>query len=135
QSITGNCHIRIVYAPNEWKTAEWVSRMTGNTTIVKEDVTESGTRLGSLRNVSRTYHEVSRPLLTPDEIMDLKKPRRDASGRIAEPGEMVMFMAGERPIFGTPILYFLDPTFERRARIEPPSSGATQVKPKVFQPA
>jgi type IV secretion system protein VirD4 len=135
QSITANCHIRIVYAPNEWESAEWISRMVGNTTIVKEDVTESGTRLGSLRNVSRTYHEVSRPLLTPDEIMDLKKPRRDASGRIAEPGEMVMFMAGERPIFGTPILYFLDPTFERRARIEPPSSGATQVKPKVFQPA
>ena len=46
QSITGNCHIRIVYAPNEWKTAEWVSQMIGNTTIVKEDVTESGTRFG-----------------------------------------------------------------------------------------
>lgn len=54
QSITVNCHIRIVYAPNEWESAEWVSRMVGNTTIVKEDVTESGTRLGSLKDVSRT---------------------------------------------------------------------------------
>ena len=135
QSITANCHVRIVYAPNEWESAEWISRMVGNTTIVKEDVTESGTRLGSLRNVSRTYHEVSRPLLTPDEIMDLKKPRRDAHGRITEPGEMVLFIAGERPIFGTPILYFLDPTFERRARIEPPASGASRARPKVFLPA
>ena len=85
--------------------------------------------------MSRTYHEVSRPLLTPDEIMDLKKPRRDAHGRITEPGEMVLFIAGERPIFGTPILYFLDPTFERRARIEPPASGASRARPKVFLPA
>ncbi|MDT7953489.1 MAG: type IV secretory system conjugative DNA transfer family protein [Acetobacteraceae bacterium] len=135
QSITANCHIRIVYAPNEWESAEWISRMVGNTTIVKEDVTESGTRLGSLKHVSRTYHEVSRPLLTPDEVMDLKKPRRDEDGRIVESGEMVVFMAGERPIFGTPILYFLDPTFERRARIEPPASGATRARPKVFQAA
>jgi type IV secretion system protein VirD4 len=135
QSITANCHIRIVYAPNEWESAEWISRMVGNTTIVKEDVTESGTRLGSLKNVSRTYHEVSRPLLTPDEIMDLKKPRRDAEGRIVESGEMVVFMAGERPIFGTPILYFLDPTFARRARIEPTASGAARARPRVFQAA
>ncbi|HUZ64828.1 MAG TPA: type IV secretory system conjugative DNA transfer family protein [Acetobacteraceae bacterium] len=135
QSITANCHIRIVYAPNEWESAEWISRMVGNTTIVKEDVTESGTRLGPLKNVSRTYHEISRPLLTPDEIMDLKKPRRDDAGRIVEAGEMVVFMAGERPIFGTPILYFLDPTFARRARIEPPASGTTRTRQRVFQAA
>ena len=135
QNITANCHIRIVYAPNEWESAEWISRMVGNTTIVKEDVTESGERFGSLKNVSRTYHEVSRPLLTPDEIMDLKKPRLDENGRIVESGEMVVFVAGERPIFGTQILYFLDPTFARRARIEPPASGTTRARPKVFQVA
>src|SRR6202521_3413665 len=54
-----------IYAPNEWSTGKWVSEMAGNTTIVKEDVTESGTRYGPLRNVSRTYHQVSRPLVTP----------------------------------------------------------------------
>lgn len=135
QSITANCHVRIVYAPNEWESAEWISRMVGNTTIVKEDVTESGLRLGALKNVSRTYHEISRPLLTPDEIMDLKKPRRDGKGRIAEAGEMVVFMAGERPILGTPILHYLDPVFARRARIEPPSSGATRARHRIFQPA
>lgn len=133
QSITGNCHVRIVYAPNEWETAEWISRMIGNTTIVKEDVTESGTRLGSLKNISRTYHEVSRPLLTPDEIMDLRKPRKDAQGRIAESGEMVVFVAGERPILGTQILYFVDPVFTRRAAIDPPATGSTRRAPKRFQ--
>ncbi|MDA8249227.1 MAG: type IV secretory system conjugative DNA transfer family protein [Rhodospirillales bacterium] len=135
QSITANCHIRIVYAPNEWESAEWISRMVGITTIVKEDVTESGTRLGSLRNVSRTYHEVSRPLLTPDEIMGLRKPRRDAAGCLVESGEMVVFVAGERPILGTPILYFQDPVFERRARIEPPASSAIRTQPERFRAA
>jgi type IV secretion system protein VirD4 len=100
---------------------------------VKEDVTESGTRFGSLKNVSRTYHEVSRALLTPDEIMDLAKPRKDDNGQIVESGEMVVFIAGERPIFGTQILYFLDPVFERRARIGSPVTGSTRCKPKLFQ--
>lgn len=133
QSITSNCHVRIIYAPNEWESAEWISRMIGNTTIVKEDVTESGTRFGPMKNVSRTYHEVSRPLLTPDEIMDLKKPRKDDGGRIVESGEMVIFTAGERPIFGTQILYFLDPVFGRRATADPPATGSTRRETKLFQ--
>jgi type IV secretion system protein VirD4 len=132
QSITGNCHIRIVYAPNEWKTAEWVSRMTGNTTIVKEDVTESGTRFGAMTNVSRTFHEVSRALMTPNEIMRLRKPGKDQSGRITSPGEMVVFVAGEAPIRGTQILYFMDPVFAGRAKIPPPASGSTTKPAAVF---
>jgi type IV secretion system protein VirD4 len=133
QSITSNCHVRIVYAPNEWESAEWISRMIGTATIVKEDVTESGTRFGPLKNVSRTYHEVSRPLLTPDEVMDLKKPCKDRDGRIVESGEMVVFVAGERPIFGTQILYFLDPVFERRAAITPPGTGSTRPAQRRFR--
>ena len=109
QSITGNCHIRIIYAPNEGSTADWISHDIGNTTIVKEDVTESGLKSGSLKNVSRTYHEVSRPVMTPDEVMALRKPQKDDDGHILESGEMVVFVAGERPIKGTQILYFIDP--------------------------
>jgi type IV secretion system protein VirD4 len=133
QSITSNCHVRIVYAPNEWETAEWISRMIGNTTIVKEDVTESGKRFGPLNSISRTYHEISRPLLTPDEIMRLKKPRKNRGDEIVESGETVVFLAGERPIFGTQILYFVDPVFSRRATIEPPVTGSTRPRAKLFQ--
>ncbi len=133
QSITSNCHVRIVYAPNEWETAEWISRMIGNTTIVKEDVTESGRRFGSLNSVSRTYHEVSRPLLTPDEIMCLKKAQKNSDGQIVESGETVVFLAGERPIFGTQILYFLDPVFSRRATIDAPVTDSTQRAAQLFQ--
>jgi type IV secretion system protein VirD4 len=133
QSITANCHVRIIYAPNEWSTAKWVSEMAGNTTIVKEDVTESGTRFGPLRNVSRTYHQLSRPLVTPDEIMKLKKPAKADDGRILKAGEMVVFVAGEPPIAGTQILYFLDPTFGSRAAIPAPVSGSTRRPSLVFQ--
>ena len=134
QSITGNCHIRIVYAPNEWKTGEWVSQMVGTTTIVKEDVTESGTRYGPMKHVSRTYHEVSRPLLTPNEIMQLRKPEKNEAGQITAPGEMLVFVAGEAPIRGTQILYFKDPVFARRAAIPAPASGSTLQPANVFHP-
>ena len=134
QSITGNCHIRIIYAPNEWKTGEWVSQMVGNTTIVKEDVTESGTRYGPMKHVSRTYHEVSRPLLTPNEIMQLRKPERDDAGQITAPGEMVVFVAGEAPIRGTQILYFMDPVFSARAKLPAPESGSTTKPAMAFSP-
>lgn len=129
QTITANCHIRVLFAPNEWETARWASDMIGTATIVKEDVTESGRRWGSLSHVSRTFHEVSRPLLTPDEIARLRKPKKeqDKNGkeRIIEPGELVVMIAGESPIKGTQILYFLDPVFSQRATIQPLSSNTT----------
>lgn len=131
QSITGNCHIRIVYAPNEGSTADWISHDIGGTTLVKEDVTESGARSGFLKNVSRTYHEVKRPVMTPDEIMALRKPRKDEEGRIVESGQMVIFQAGERPILGTQILYYSDGVFSARSRIPAPPSGTLrQTRPR-----
>lgn len=134
QSVTGNCHIRLIYAPNEVETAEWISRGIGGTTIVKEDVTESGSRGGSLKNVSRTYHEVRRDVMTPDEIMTLRKPKKDDNDRIIESGEMVIFQAGERPIFGTQILYWNDPVFSARSRIPAPTSGTLRRNRARFVP-
>ena len=137
QTITANCHIRIIYAPNERETARWVSDMIGTTTIVKEDVTESGPRLGSLNQISRTFHEVSRPLMTPDEIATMRKPRkeRQADGKevIVEAGELVVLVAGENPIKGTQILYFLDPVFQRRAAIPATATDATVRRPGAFR--
>ena len=106
-------------------------------TLVKEDVTESGNRLGPLSQVSRTFHEVSRQLMTPDEIMTLRKPQKErgADGRdvITEAGEMVVFVAGENPIKGTQILYFLDPLFRQRAAVPAPASGSTRPRSKAFR--
>jgi type IV secretion system protein VirD4 len=137
ESILSNCHIRVAYAPNKVETAEWLSKMLGTTTIVKEDITTSGERhAASLKNMSRTYHQIARPLLTADEVMRLKSPVKDADGTITAPGEMLVFVSGHAPIRGTQSLYFRDGVFAARAQIAPPrTSGKLQPggTPQAFQ--
>jgi hypothetical protein len=41
--------------------------------------------------------------------------------RIDRPGDMLIFQAGRRPIYGSQILYFADPELSRRASIPPPT--------------
>jgi type IV secretion system protein VirD4 len=120
EPITGNLHIRIVYAPNKLETAQWISRMTGTATVVKEHISTSGNRFGALlQQVSRDYQEQSRPLMTDDEVMRLKGAVKDRNGLIVEPGEMIIFCAGHAPILGTQSLYFRDPIFLARSRLPP----------------
>ncbi|UYG54062.1 type IV secretory system conjugative DNA transfer family protein (plasmid) [Comamonas endophytica] len=133
ESIISNCHVRIAFAPNKVETAEWMSKMTGTTTVVKEQISTSGKRFGLvLEQVSRSYQEVQRPLMTPDEIMRLPGPKKDTSGRaITEPGEMLIFVAGQPVIRGRQILYFLDPTFSKRSKVKPvPTDSLRDGPPK-----
>ena len=129
ESIISNCHVRIAYAPNKVETAEWMSKMTGTTTVVKEQVTTSGKRFGAvLDNVSRSYQEVQRPLMTPDEIMRLHGPTKDASWeKITAPGEMLVFVAGQPVIRGRQILYFFDPVFSKRSKLKPVPTDVVRV--------
>ncbi|GAA5110013.1 type IV secretory system conjugative DNA transfer family protein [Bartonella jaculi] len=121
ESIISNCHIRIAYAPNKVETAEWMSKMAGETTVVREKISTSGKRFGmALEQVSTSYEETKRPLMTPDEIMRLPGAKKDNAGNIVEPGEMLIFVAGNSVIRGTQILYFLDPIFSERSKISPP---------------
>ena len=121
ESIISNCHVRIAYAPNKVETADWMSKMTGQTTIIKEQITTSGKRFGAvLEQVSRTFQEVQRPLMTPDEIMRLPGPVKDQNGDITDAGEMLVFVAGQPVIRGRQILYFQDPAFSARSKIPPP---------------
>lgn len=124
ESIISNCHVRVAYAPNKVETAEWMSKMTGQTTIIKEQITTSGKRFGAvLEQVSRSYQEVQRPLMTADEIMRLPGPKKDAKGDIIEAGEMLVFVAGQSAIRGRQILYFQDPTFAARSKMPPPQKS------------
>ncbi len=109
ESILANCHIRIAYAPNSTATADWVSKMCGEGTVVREVLSESGTRLGPLKNVSRSLHESRRPLLTPDEVMRLRMTNADG------PGELLLFAGGLHPIRGEQTPYYLDAELSRRA--------------------
>ena len=67
EAISSNCHIQNAFQPNKLETAEYLSKLTGTTTVVKEQLTVSGRRMDAiLGNVSRSLQEVSRPLMTPE---------------------------------------------------------------------
>lgn len=124
ETITSNCHIRAAFAPNRVETAKTLSDMTGVTTVVKNTYSYSGKRSkNTMDSISAQVSEVSRPLLTADEVMRLRGATKDAQGNITEAGAMLLFQAGAAPILGTQILYFLDPVFSERAKIEPPKAS------------
>lgn len=112
ESIISNCHIRIAYAPNKLETAEWLSRMTGTATVIKEQISTSGKRFGGvLEQVSTSYQEVQRPLMTPNEIQSMDK------------NNMLVFAAGQPVILGVKTPYYLDPVFSKRSKIAPPEKS------------
>ncbi len=126
ESIISNCHIRIAFAPNKTETAEALSKMAGTATILRAAVSYSGSRTSPLAtNVSTNVDHISRPLITVDELMRLPGPIKEGQGeaqRIVAPGAMLIFIAGQSPIFGKQLLYFQDPVLEKRSAIKPPQT-------------
>ncbi len=121
ESITSNCHIQTAFPPNRLETAEHLSKLTGQTTIVKEQITTSGRRIGAMHgHVSRSFQEVQRPLLTVDESMRMPGPKKDSHGMIQEPGDMVIYCAGFPAIYGQQPLYFKDQVFQKRSEVPAP---------------
>jgi type IV secretion system protein VirD4 len=124
ESITSNCHVQNAYPPNRVETAEHLSKLTGQTTVAKEQITTSGRRTSALLGqVSRTIQEVQRPLLTPDECLRMPGPVKTEGGDIAKAGDMVVYVAGYPAIYGKQPLYFQDPTFQARAAIPAPKNS------------
>lgn len=124
ETITSNCHIQTAYPPNRVETAEYLSRLTGVTTVMREQVTLSGS---GMQQRSRVMQEVQRPLLTADEAMRLPSPKKaGAVGDIVEPGDMVMYVAGCPAIYGKQALSILDPVFAAR-RAEPPVAASDRL--------
>ena len=134
EQVTSNCHVQIAYPPNRTETAQHLSTLTGDTTIVKEQITTSGKRTEPVHsNVSRTYQEIKRPLLTPDECMRLPAPKKNQKGKIEEAGDMVIYVAGYPAVYGKQILYFQDPVFSARAAIAEPLESDKLRTPTPFE--
>jgi len=124
ESITSNCHIQNAFPPNRLETAEHLSKLTGQTTVVKENITTSGRRTSALLGqVSRTIQEVLRPLLTSDECLRMPGPVKTDSGDIAEAGDMVVYVTGYPAIYGRQPLYFQDQIFQARASVPAPQNS------------
>ncbi len=125
ESIVSNCHVRIAFAPNQYETAELLSKMTGVTTVPKASYSFSGSRFSPvMQHVNASVDHIERPLMTPDEVSRLAPARKEGQGlaeRIVAPGQMLIFVSGHFPILGTQMLYFLDPVLRDRAELGPPS--------------
>jgi type IV secretion system protein VirD4 len=111
ESIVANCHVRVAFAPNNVQTAELLSKMTGMTTVVE--------KTGAGRGRLKTAH--GRALLTADECMRLRLPKKDrATGRML-PGDCLVFVAGQPPVYGQQIVYFTDAVLAARGALPAPS--------------
>jgi type IV secretion system protein VirD4 len=126
ESIVSNCHVRIAFAPNQFETAELLSKMTGVTTVPKASFNFSGSRFSPvMQHVNASVDHIERPLMTPDEVLRLAPSRKEGQGlaeRIVSPGQMLIFVSGHYPILGTQMLYFLDPTLSARADVAAPTA-------------
>jgi type IV secretion system protein VirD4 len=120
ESITSNCHIQNAFPPNRVETAEHLSKLTGQTTIVKEQVTKGD------KHTSRTLQEVQRSLLTVDECLRMPGPVKgvkDGNDVIESPGDMIIYVAGFPAIYGRQPLYFQDAIFQKRAEVPAPRTS------------
>jgi len=139
-ALMANCHVRIAYAPNTIETAKILSDMTGKTTVVEQKISLSGSRSGRMKNASMNVTETARPLLTPDECMRLPGMNANAGSKSNPnivPGDMLVFTAGQPPIYGRQILYFLDPVFSSRSKVPVPGLNATYprgISDSLYQP-
>jgi type IV secretion system protein VirD4 len=129
ESIVSNCHVRIAFAPNQFETADLLSKMTGTTTVSKASYNYSGSRFAPvMAHVNASVDHVERPLMTPDEVLRLKPSKKIGAGaaeRIVGPGQMLIFVSGHYPILGAQMLYFLDPVLNERAAVPPPTGLVT----------
>ena len=108
---------RLPFPPNRVETAEHLSKLTGQATVVREQVTRTG------KQTSRTRQEVQRSLLTVDECLRMPGPVkgfRDGRDVIEEAGDMIIYVAGHPAIYGRQPLYFQDVIFQARAEVAAP---------------
>ena len=120
ESISSNCHVNIFYAPLKTDTAQIMSDKAGNTTILEENKSVSGSGLKA--SGSRSMNATARPLITKDECMQLPAPVKDNLGNITKSGDMLVFVAGQPAIHGIQPLYFKNPTLLKRAQVSAPAN-------------
>lgn len=115
QTVWSGCHRKILYAPNQYKTAQEISHMLGKETLEYENRAHSGSRVQAvLGQVSINHQSTGRELFTPDELMQLP------------PNEMLLLQSGSPPIHGEKLRYYEIPVLKERAAIAPPTRITVQ---------
>jgi type IV secretion system protein VirD4 len=107
-SILDNSHIRVTYAANDELTAERISDLVGQATLIKRQRSFSAATLLGGRAVTESEQEFARPLLTVDEVLRL--PFDDA----------ILLVSGTAPYRAKKLMYYLDRRFKDCAGLPPP---------------
>lgn len=108
--ILMNCHLQIIYAPNDNDTAQYAEGMLGKKTVATTSSSDNGKLLG--KNYS--YNETGRALLSADEIKRL--------------GEHELIVpSGFPPIYTDKVKYYEDSFFTSKLCDAPPVSDVTRV--------
>ena len=67
ESIVSNCHVRIAFAPNQYETAELLSKMTGVATVPKASYSFSGSRFSPVMQHDNASEHQKAPHLEPPD--------------------------------------------------------------------
>ncbi len=113
--ILSNCDARFFWAVNDIETAETVSKMLGNSTVIVESADRGettsrplamgdGTGGSHSTNTSRGLSEKERALLDPAEVMSRVPPEC-----------VIAFVRGLPPIIARRVFYYSDPLFAGKA--------------------
>ncbi len=123
QTFVANCAVLQAFGTNDWETAEYLSKLTGEATIrVGSENVSTGVSRGRhaqrQHGSSSTTSERGRRLLTPDEVLRLP----------AE--EQLVFLRGEHPVRARKLAYHRDVEFRGLAdpyplHVSPRSAGGT----------
>ena len=120
-AIIDNCHIRVVYTPNDVKTPEFISKLLGTKTEIVENQSYSGSRINVwLGKVSLSTQETQRALLTPGELGTFPAT------------EEIIFVAGTSPIRANKVTYYEDANFKWRQMEAPPVSDKIYQQPAIM---
>ncbi len=107
-AILDNCHIRIVFAPNDERTAKRLSETLGTATEQRTLRGYTGSRSAFwFTHASISEQDMPRPLLTPGEILQLPQD------------QAVILVSGCPPIKAEKLRYFEDRNFAERCLAAP----------------
>lgn len=96
----GHCKTKIIYAPNEPKDAESVSRIIGTRSVLLDNKSSNMASLGASNLSSQ---EISVSLVNADELMKLEFSR------------CIVLLEGKAPYKGKKVVYYEDPRFKDKA--------------------
>lgn len=96
--ILANCSIQLYLTPNEIEDAEDISKTLDNKTILSVSVSKKGFDLFP----SKTISETGRRLMTAGEV------------RILPFQNIIIFVSGQKPIYGNKLMYFKEKRYNER---------------------